>query len=184
MADAADCRAPAGTGAAVDQPDTAWWLSGSQPVGPQFAAPTDAYGAAPQPWSPAPAGAPGYAPPNPHGAPNYGTAAYGGPVTGAPTYTVPPVGAPMYAPMPVKAPTNGWAVAAFVVSLVMLAVGVFSGFYIGSLLVLLMARQGLRQAKTLESSGFGPRGRALAWWGMGVGILNVVIVLILKIAAI
>lgn len=100
--------------------------------------------------------------------------------TSGPVYTAVPVGAPRYAPVPVKAPTNGWAIGSFVASLVMLVFGLFSGFYIGSFFVVWMATAGLRRAKAFEAAGYEPRGRALAWTGAVVGILNLVVVLILR----
>ncbi len=94
-----------------------------------------------------------------------------------------PTGAPSYAPAPVKAPVNWWAVGAFVTSLGMLVAGLLTGFYVGSVLVLFMAWQGLRNAILLQRFGFGPRGRVLALIGFGLGIANVIIVVVLRTAA-
>ena len=155
------------------------------------------YGAAPYgaPSYGAPAyGAPAYGAPA-YGAPTYGAPAVGGPAYGSPqlggsgypagpAYTAPPFGAPMYAPVPVQPAKNGMAVAAFVVSLVLLVVGFLSGFYIGSFAVVWMGIAGLRKASVLDAAGQGPKGRVLAWCGIGVAILNLVIVWTLKIAAI
>jgi len=89
----------------------------------------------------------------------------------------------MYAPVPVQEAKNGMAVASFVVSLVMLAAGLFTGFYIGSFLVVWMGVTGLRKASALDAAGHGPRGRVLAWCGIGIGVVNLVIVWGLRIAA-
>ena len=172
---------------------TSWQPAQSDPYAspapaPQWAAPA-------QPWSSAaPAAAPvppAAAPqvPNPYGAPSYGAQPYGTPSYGAPTYPAgpvypaPPIGAPRYAPSPVVEPKNGMAVASFVVSLVMLAAGLFTGFYIGSFVVVWLGVAGLRKASTLDAAGYGPRGRVLAWIGIAIGVVNLVIVWGLRFGA-
>ncbi|CAL8974642.1 hypothetical protein CELL_01846 [Cellulomonas sp. T2.31MG-18] len=163
---------------------------------PTYGAPT--YGTAPygSPTFGAPAGTPGYGAPtgapaygSPTGGPSYGSPSYGTPSYGAagypagPVYPAPPIGAPMYAPAPVVAPKNGMAVASFVVSLVMLGAGLFTGFYIGSFVVVWLGVAGLRKASSLDAAGYGPRGRVLAWIGIAIGVVNLVIVWGLRFGA-
>lgn len=134
-----------------------------------------------------PTGAPAYG--TPSGAPSYGSPSYGSPSYGAPgypagpVYPAPPIGAPKYAPTAVVAPKNGMAVASFVVSLVMLAAGLLSGFYIGSFVVVWLGVAGLRKANALDAAGYGPRGRVLAWIGIAIGVVNLGIVWGLRFAA-
>lgn len=158
-----------------------WGAAPAAPA-PQWANPT-APTAAPVPqWATQVSTAPaGYAQPNPYGAPTYGGPAQA--FAGGPIYAAPPVGAPMYAPTPVKAPTNGAAIASFVLALVMLVFGLVTGFYFGSLFVILLGVRGIQKAKALEATGFGPRGRALAWCGLVIGVLDFVIVMALKVTS-
>lgn len=154
---------------------------GSPAPGPQWAAPAQPWSAAAPVPAPAPP-TPDHQVPNPYGAPGYGAPSYGAPA--GPVYPAPPIGAPMYAPTPVVDPKNGMAVASFVVSLVMLAAGLFTGFYIGSLVVVWLGIAGLRKANALDAAGYGPRGRVLAWIGIAIGVVNLAIVWGLRIAAI
>lgn len=178
---------------------------------PQWAAPAQPWSAAAPAAAPVPPTAVPQVP-NPYGAPSYGSTPYGGPTFGSPTgaptygtptgapsygnpsygapgypagpvYPAPPIGAPMYAPTPVEAPKNGMAVASFVVSLVMLAAGLLSGFYIGSFVVVWLGVAGLRKANALDAAGYGPRGRVLAWIGIAIGVVNLGIVWGLRFAA-
>ncbi|BDO40971.1 hypothetical protein [Cellulomonas sp. NTE-D12] len=163
---------------------------------PSYGTPTYGTAAYGSPTFGAPTGTPGYGTPtgapaygSPTGAPSYGTPSYGTPSYGAPgypagpVYPAPPIGAPMYAPTPVVEPKNGMAVASFVVSLVMLAAGLFTGFYIGSFVVVWLGVAGLRKANALDAAGYGPRGRVLAWIGIAIGVVNLVIVWGLRFGA-
>lgn len=160
---------------------------GTAPYGsPTFGAPTGTPGYRTPTGAPAygsPTGAPSYSTPS-YGTPSYGTPSYGTPgYPASPTYPAPPIGAPMYAPTPVVEPKNGMAVASFVVSLVMLGAGLFTGFYIGSFVVVWLGVAGLRKASTLDAAGYGPRGRVLAWIGIAIGVVNLVIVWGLRFGA-
>jgi hypothetical protein len=89
---------------------------------------------------------------------------------------------PQYAPVGAT-PTNGLATASLVLGLVMLAVGLVTGFYFGSGLAVILSVRALRRSKVLAQEGWGPVGRARAGWGLGLSVLMVVVVIALRVTA-
>lgn len=104
----------------------------------------------------------------------YGTSpTYGGPAT----YGQP--GA--YGPGPT--PKNTPALVGFILSVLAVSVGALFGTWFGSLIVVLLCANGLKTAKSLESQGYPPVGRALSIWGLCLAVLSFVIVIVARVSS-
>ena len=83
----------------------------------------------------------------------------------------------------VPAPKNTPATVGFILGLVVVGLGVMSGYWFGSLLAVIVSIAGLTRARTLTSQGYPAVGRALAIWGIVLSVLSWGVAIGLRIAA-
>ena len=108
----------------------------------------------------------------------YGTpGAYGAPgVNGAPGTYGSAVAAPVL--------KNTAAIAGFVFGVLSVSVGLFLGYWLGSAFAILLSANGVKHANALKAQGYPPVGRAMAIWGVALGGISLVVVLIIRISSI